>query len=67
MRFSPLAVLLAASPYSPSYAGPFGRHVPAVEYRGTAFGKPCPSWSDRTAVVRRDVNLTRHGLRRWCD
>ena len=27
---------------------------------------PAPHWSDRIAVVRRDVDLTRHGVRRWC-
>jgi hypothetical protein len=40
--------------------------VLAVEYAATSFRKACRNWSDRIAVVRRDVNLTRHGLRRWC-
>jgi hypothetical protein len=49
-----------------SYVHHYGRHVLAVEYHAKAFGRACRSWSDRIAVVRRDVNLTRHGLRRWC-
>jgi hypothetical protein len=49
-----------------SYVDHYGSHVLAVEYLGTSFRKACRNWSDRIAVVRRDVNLTRHGLRRWC-
>jgi hypothetical protein len=44
----------------------YGRHVLAVEYHGKAFRKACRRWSDTIAVVRRDVDLTRHGVRRWC-
>ena len=49
-----------------SYVHHYGRHVLAVEYHATAFARACRHWSDRIAVVRRDVNLTRHGTRHWC-
>lgn len=48
------------------YVAHYGRHVLAVEYRAKFFRKACRNWSDRIAVVRRDVDLTRHGVRRWC-
>ena len=38
----------------------------AVEYDAKAFRRGCRLWGDRIAVVRRDVDLTRHGVRRWC-
>ncbi len=49
-----------------SYVASYGRHVLAVEYRDRAFHRACRNWSDRIAVVRRDVDLTTHGTRRWC-
>jgi hypothetical protein len=49
-----------------SYVDHYGRHVLAVEYHDTSFQRACRHWADRIAVVRRDVNLTRHGTRRWC-
>jgi len=49
-----------------SYVASYGRHVLAVEYRTPAFHRACLKWSDRIAVVRRDVDLTKHGVRRWC-
>ena len=49
-----------------SYVDHYGDHVLAVEYRAQAFRRACANWSDRIAVVRRDVDLTRHGVRRWC-
>lgn len=49
-----------------SYADHYGRHVLAVEYRDKPFAKACRRWSHTFAVVRRDVDLTRHGVRRWC-
>jgi hypothetical protein len=49
-----------------SYVRHYGRHVLAVEYHDKAFARACRHWSDRVAVVRRDVDLTRHGTRRWC-
>jgi Glycoside-hydrolase family GH114 len=48
------------------YVAHYGRHVLAVEYRAKAFRKACRTWSDTIAVVRRDVDLTRNGVRRWC-
>jgi hypothetical protein len=48
------------------YVAHYGRHVLAVEYRDAAFRRTCARWSDVIAVVRRDVELTRHGVRRWC-
>ena len=49
-----------------SYVDNYGDHVLAVEYHAKAFRRTCRNWSDRIAVVRRDVDLTRHGVRRWC-
>lgn len=48
------------------YVDHFGSHVLAVEYHPKAFRRACRHWSDSIAVVRRDVDLTRHGVRRWC-
>lgn len=49
-----------------SYVAHYGRHVLAVEYRDKPFAKSCGAWSDTIAVVRRDVDLTSTGVRRWC-
>lgn len=49
-----------------SYVAHYGRHVLAVEYHDTSFAKACSAWSATIALVRRDVDLTRHGVRRWC-
>jgi len=49
-----------------SYVASYGRHVLAVEYGDRAFRRACRGWGDRIAVVRRDVDLTAHGVRRWC-
>ena len=49
-----------------SYVAHYGSRVLAVEYADRAFHRACRNWSDRIAVVRRDVDLTRHGVRRWC-
>ncbi len=49
-----------------SYVAHYGGHVLAVEYHDKAFHRACQNWSDQIAVVRRDVDLTRHGVRRWC-
>jgi hypothetical protein len=48
------------------YVAHYGRHVLAVEYAGRAFRRACRTWSGTIAVVRRDVDLTRNGVRRWC-
>lgn len=49
-----------------SYVDHYGDHVLAVEYHDRAFRWTCRHFSDQIAVVRRDVDLTRHGVRRWC-
>jgi hypothetical protein len=49
-----------------SYVRHYGSRVLAVEYHDAAFARACSRWSGRIAVVRRGVNLTRHGVRRWC-
>jgi hypothetical protein len=49
-----------------SYVAHYGRHVLAVEYADGPFHRACRRWSDRIAVVRRDVDLTAQGVRRWC-
>jgi hypothetical protein len=49
-----------------SYVAHYGRHVLAVEYGDVPFRRACRRWSDTIAVVRRDVDLTPHGVRRWC-
>lgn len=48
------------------YVDHYGRHVLAVEYRRKDFRRACRGWSDRIAVVRRDVDLSPDGVRRWC-
>ncbi len=49
-----------------SYVAHYGTHVLAVEYADKAFHRACRNWGDTLAVVRRDVDLTRDGVRRWC-
>ncbi|MCW2790948.1 MAG: hypothetical protein JWO76_46 [Nocardioides sp.] len=49
-----------------AYVDSYGRHVLAVEYRRKDFRRACRQWSDQIAVVRRDVALSEHGVRRWC-
>jgi hypothetical protein len=49
-----------------SYVAHYGSQVLAVEYGDKAFRRACRTWGDTIAVVRRDVDLTRHGVRRWC-
>jgi hypothetical protein len=49
-----------------SYPDHKGDHVLAVEYHPKAFRRACRHLSHRIAIVRRDVDLTRHGVRRWC-
>lgn len=48
------------------YVAHYGRHVLAVEYHTKAFRRACRTWSGTIAVLRRDVELTRGGVRRWC-
>lgn len=49
-----------------SYVDHYGSAVLAVEYHAKAFRRACRHWSRTIAVVRRDVDLTTHGVRRWC-
>lgn len=49
-----------------SYVASYGRHVLAVEYRDRAFRRACRRWGGTISVVRRDVDLTAGGVRRWC-
>ena len=49
-----------------SYVASYGRHVLAVEYHDKAFHRACRTWGDTIAVVRRDVDLSTTGVRRWC-
>lgn len=49
-----------------SYLDHYGRHVLAVEYTRRDFKRACRTVADRIAVVRRDVALSTHGVRRWC-
>jgi hypothetical protein len=48
------------------YVDSYGPHVLAVEYHRKAFRRACAAWSTKMAIVRRDVDLTKHGVRRWC-
>jgi len=49
-----------------AYVDHYGRHVLAVEYRRKPFQRACSHWSPKIAVVRRDVPLSKDGVRRWC-
>jgi Glycoside-hydrolase family GH114 len=49
-----------------SYVDHYGRRVLAVEYRGVDFRRACRTWADQISVVRRDVALSRDGVRQWC-
>ncbi|MBB6629243.1 endo alpha-1,4 polygalactosaminidase [Nocardioides sp. KIGAM211] len=49
-----------------SYVEHYGRHVLAVEYTRKDFRRACRTVADEIAVVRRDVPLSPHGVRRWC-
>jgi hypothetical protein len=48
------------------YVATYGSHVLAVEYTDRAFAWTCAHFGDRLAVVRRDLDLTAHGVRRYC-
>ncbi len=49
-----------------AYEATYGALVLAVEYRAKPFRRACRAWDDRISVVRRDVPLAAHGVRRWC-
>jgi hypothetical protein len=48
------------------YVDHYGDHVLAVEYRRRDFRIACRDWADQIAIVRRDVALSRNGVRTWC-
>lgn len=47
------------------YVSAYGDHVLAVEYTNASFRWTCSHFS-RLSVVRRDLDLTTHGVRRFC-
>jgi hypothetical protein len=49
-----------------SYTFSYGDRVLAIEYRRRDFRRTCRQYGDHLAVVLRDRDLTRHGVRRWC-
>lgn len=49
-----------------SYVRHYGNRVLVIEYRQVDFAKTCTRWGSRLAVVLRDRNLSRTGLRRFC-
>jgi hypothetical protein len=48
------------------YTAAYGGHVLAVEYTDRSFDWTCAHFGDRLSVVRRDVALSVHGVRRYC-
>jgi hypothetical protein len=48
------------------YVADFGRRVLVIEYRRQDFRYTCSHWADRLAIVLRDRDLSRDGIRRWC-
>jgi hypothetical protein len=49
-----------------AYARTYGDRVLAVEYSRRSFRWTCDHVGDHIPVVRRDLDLTRGGVRRWC-
>jgi hypothetical protein len=48
------------------YVDDFGRRVLAVEYRDADLTWTCRRYAGRISVVRRDLDLSPTGVRRWC-
>lgn len=48
------------------YLAAYGDHVLAVEYTNASFGWTCAHVGDRWSVVRRDLDLSTNGVRRFC-
>ncbi len=48
------------------YVENYGDLVLDVEYGKKAFRRACANWGDTIAVVRRDLDLSEDGVRRWC-
>ncbi|KQY63627.1 MULTISPECIES: endo alpha-1,4 polygalactosaminidase [unclassified Nocardioides] len=49
-----------------AYAAHYGRRVLVVEYRDRDFRRACHNQGRRLSVLRRDLALSRTGVRRWC-
>lgn len=49
-----------------AYVAHYGSQVVAIEYRRVDFAWTCAHYGDRLAVVLRDRDLSRTGVRRWC-
>jgi len=49
-----------------SYVDHFGSRVLDVEYRDADLAAACERWAGRISIVRRDLNLSPTGVRRWC-
>jgi hypothetical protein len=49
-----------------SYVAHYGRRVVDVEYRDADLRAACSGWAGKIAIVRRDLNLSPTGVRRWC-
>jgi hypothetical protein len=48
------------------YVASYGRRVLVIEYRKRDFRRACRQYADALAIVLRDRDLTRDGVRRWC-
>lgn len=49
-----------------AYVDHFGDQVLVIEYRARDFATTCREYGDLLAVVRRDLDLSPDGVRRWC-
>jgi len=49
-----------------SYVEHYGSRVLDVEYRDVDLDAACAGWADKIAIVRRDLDLSPTGVRRWC-
>jgi len=48
------------------YVASYGRRVLVIEYRKRDFRRACRTYADKLAIVLRDRDLKRSGVRRWC-
>ncbi|RNL80005.1 hypothetical protein EFL95_13885 [Nocardioides marmorisolisilvae] len=49
-----------------SYVAHYGSRVIDVEYRDADLRTACAGWAGKIAIVRRDLDLSPTGVRRWC-
>jgi glycosyl hydrolase family 114 len=49
-----------------AYVHDYGDRVLSIEYRRQDFRWTCQHFGDRLAVVLRDLDLSRTGVREWC-